>query len=191
MTLATSKAPAVSKASDGPSAVQHSRRSRSSRKAAVPTREELAAAVAEGGSRSGSVASVDFIKANASQARKLKPPARAAPKRAVERPGYGKVPSYLRSRQAEWQVQAEAAAAAAGDPACPPGLVAMPDEERVAMLQRMQAAEADVKAQLGRLPLVLETRAARRRAEELEAQLADVSEAVAIFSQPKVYVAPE
>jgi hypothetical protein len=55
----------------------------------------------------------------------------------------------------------------------------------------MQAAHKDVKAQLGSLPLVVETMAAQRRLLALEAKLAEIEDAVAIFAKPKVYVQPD
>ena len=156
----------------------------------MPTRKELAAAAAQHPS-SASEAARDFIRANAAEAAALTPPKRSAPKRATERAGYGEVPAYLQARKAVWaEAEAEAEAARA-DPDCPPGMVAMPEEERLTMLAQLTAAEEEVKGRIARLPLVLETHAARRRAEALEAELAEVSEARAVFSRPKVYISPE
>jgi len=158
------------------------------RKPAVPRRAEV---LADTAASAGSSPSKDFLRANAAAAAAMKPKQAEQPKRATERDGYGRVPAYLQARKAVWNEAEAAEAAARADPACPPGMVAMPEEERLDMLHSMQAAHKDVKAQLAGLPLVIETRAAQRRLAALEGRLAELEEAVAMFARPKVYIQPD
>merc|ERR1712137_35369 len=131
-----------------------------SRKPAVPRRAEV---LAESVASAGSSPSKDFLRANAVAAASMKPKRTAQPKLATEREGYGQIPSYLRARKAVWEEQEAKEAAARADPECPPGMIVMPEEERLHMLHSMQAAHKEVKAQLAGLPLVIETQAAQRR----------------------------
>ena len=158
------------------------------RKPAVPRRAE---ALADTAVSAGSSTSKDFLRANAAAAAAMKPKHQTAPKRATERDGYGRVPAYLQARKAVWDEAEAKVAASRADPACPPGMVAMPEQERLDMLHSMQAAHKDVKAQLAGLPLVIETHAAQRRLAALEARLAELEEAVALFARPKVYIQPD
>jgi len=76
----------------------------------------------------------------------------------------------------------------ARDPGCPPGMTLMPEDERLETLRVLRATLDDVKSQLQRLPLTIETPSQIRRKNALEAKFKEVEDAVKIFSRPKVFV---
>lgn len=100
----------------------------------------------------------------------------------------GVVPRYLLQRK-EQRAQEEAAKRASQpDPDMPPGHRKMADEERHETLKRLQESQQQLLLQLGQLPVRSDTLTLRRRKEEIEGRLAEVEEAIKIFSRPKVFV---
>jgi hypothetical protein len=102
---------------------------------------------------------------------------------------YGQVPRYITKRRAENAAREQERRAAMPDPECPPGTVRMPEEERIAMLEALQKSAEQVKLQIHRLPLRIETIGQRRRKDALDEKAKEVEEAIAIFSKEKVFVA--
>lgn len=102
---------------------------------------------------------------------------------------YGQVPRYITKRRAENAAREQERRAAMPDPECPPGTVRMPEEERIAMLEALQKSAEQVKLQIHRLPLRIETIGQRRRKDALDDKAKEVEEAIAIFSKEKVFVA--
>ena len=98
------------------------------------------------------------------------------------------VPKYLQTRKAQQAAEAEWRARNAPDPDCPPGMTMMPDSERLETLRVLQQSSDDVKEQMRRLPLRIETPSQIRRQAALEAKLKEVEDAIKIFSREKVFV---
>mmetsp|Transcript_6786 Transcript_6786/g.21506 ORF Transcript_6786/g.21506 Transcript_6786/m.21506 type:complete len:748 (+) Transcript_6786:81-2324(+) len=102
---------------------------------------------------------------------------------------FGKVPEYLVRRKLEKEeAEAKARELEERTRGCPPGMMVMPEAERLETLAALQDSYEEVKKQLGRMPLVIETRSQIKRQEALEAKLQEIEDAVKIFSRPKVFV---
>lgn len=100
----------------------------------------------------------------------------------------GRVPKYLQKRQKEWQEQEEDRVASIPDPEMPPGHRRMDDTERKATLTKLQQTQTELLQQLGHMPIRNDTVRIRRKKEEIEAKLAEIEEAIKIFSRSKVFV---
>lgn len=103
----------------------------------------------------------------------------------------GKVPQYLRQRQEEWRQEEEQRKAAEPDPSVPPGHTLMPAEERRKTLQLLSEHQESLTKELQSLPLRTDTLRLQRRRADLEARLAEVEDALRIFSRPKVFIKME
>jgi len=133
-------------------------------------------------------------------------------------PEYGRVPQYLVQRKQEDEAAAEAASVLPFVPrriayrvtrrleaeaAAPPGLVLLPEEERLSTLETLRRTAAETTSALAKLPIAIRTAAsersvlfvraprpesqgATRRRAELEQQLRDTEESIRLFSAPKV-----
>ena len=101
---------------------------------------------------------------------------------------FGHVPAYLEERKARMAEMEAQRIANARDPGCPPGMTLMPEEERLETLRVLRATLDDVKGQMQRLPLTIETPSQIRRKNALEAKFKEVEDAVKIFSRTKVFV---
>mmetsp|Transcript_16233 Transcript_16233/g.16966 ORF Transcript_16233/g.16966 Transcript_16233/m.16966 type:complete len:299 (-) Transcript_16233:208-1104(-) len=102
---------------------------------------------------------------------------------------YGRVPDYLVNRKQQWQELEEEKIRNRPDPNCPKGMMLMPEDERQSTLQTLHESRNECLKQIERLPFVIETPSAKRRAEELENKLREIEKAIDIFSKPKVFVA--
>lgn len=67
----------------------------------------------------------------------------------------------------------------------------LPSPRCMACLDSVAAPEADVRKQMLRLPLVIETMGQVRRQRDLEAKLQEVEGAIKTFDRPKVFVRKE
>ena len=144
--------------------------------------------VAVGGLTQAPRSQTNFLDANAREIIHAAPVRRDSAPEESKHKDFGAVPAYLQKRKA---MQAEEEAyriATAPDPDCPPGMMLMPEEERLETLRVLQATLDDVKGQLQRLPLTIETPSQIRRQNALEAKFKEVEDAVKIFSRPKVFV---
>ncbi|KNC54410.1 flagellar/basal body protein [Thecamonas trahens ATCC 50062] len=104
------------------------------------------------------------------------------------RPDFGKVPEYLIKRKIEAAKQEIEAEAAKPDPDCPPGMVRMPEAERLETLQLLEGNRADIIQQLNTMPLRCDTFGLKRKKHLLESKLQEADEAIKIFSKPKVFI---
>ena len=107
----------------------------------------------------------------------------------VKHSEYGRVPEYLEERKAQWQEQAAERRRNAPDPSCPPGMVCMPEQERISTLETLQQSKRECMNQLQHLPFVIETPTMIKKQQNLELKLREIENAIGIFSRPKVYVA--
>ena len=101
---------------------------------------------------------------------------------------FGRVPDYLVNRKQQWQELEDERIRNRPDPNCPKGMMLMPEDERQSTLQTLQDSRSECLRQLERLPFVIETPSAKRRAEELENKLREIEKAIDVFSKPKVFV---
>jgi len=102
---------------------------------------------------------------------------------------FGKVPKYLRERQAELAQEEDMARQLADiDMDCPEGMRLLPEAERVETLKILEQNKEKVTAEIGQMPFVIDSLGLRKRQQALEAKMKDIDEAVKIFSRRKVYV---
>jgi hypothetical protein len=152
-----------------------------------------------------SSASKDYIRSNKAEAVAH----RASPERAARNPDetfgdrfehdpyrinpdFGRVPEYIVERQREREearARAEAAAKLAME--TPPGMKLMPDEERRATLEALEATQVRLNTELQRLPIVITSYAQRKRKSDLEKELDEVEAGIRLFSRSKVYIADD
>lgn len=100
----------------------------------------------------------------------------------------GVVPKYLQERKEGLQKEAEQQVREAPDPACPPGHVSLPDNERIDTLKRLRKCYADLIQELNMMPVRTDTLRMRHRKMELEKQLNKLEQGIKVFSRPKVFV---
>ncbi|KAK7113492.1 enkurin domain-containing protein 1-like [Littorina saxatilis] len=101
---------------------------------------------------------------------------------------FGEVPSYLRSRKKQWKKDEEDRIANTPDPSMPPGHRALPEKERMETLTLLKSKEKELVRQLASLPIGCDTMRVRNQRKEVEGKLAEIEEAIKIFSRPKVFV---
>lgn len=132
----------------------------------------------------------DFISSNRREADLLHPPTRTGRE---DGEGYhedfGKVPEYLRERREE---EAERRAwreeEARRRELCPPGMVLLPEDERVATLAKLRGNKQEVQSLLNRLPFTSDSLKVRKQRDGLERRLTEIEQAIMIFSKEKVFV---
>ncbi|XP_022104758.1 enkurin domain-containing protein 1-like isoform X2 [Acanthaster planci] len=100
----------------------------------------------------------------------------------------GAVPKYLKGRQQQWAKEEEERLRSIPDPDMPPGHKMMPQEERLKTLEVLRQKEKELQQELHKLPLKAETLRAKTREAEVNSQLAEVEEAIKIFSRSKVFI---
>lgn len=100
----------------------------------------------------------------------------------------GQTPKYLQSRQRQWQHETEERIRNTPDPDMPPGHRKMPEEERMKTLEVLRQKEKELQNSIHKFPLSAETLRAKKKKAEIENQLAEVEEAIKIFSRRKVFV---
>jgi hypothetical protein len=103
---------------------------------------------------------------------------------------FGKVPSYLQNRKAEWLEKEllDKEALEKEQSGVPPGHVLMEEEDRLQMLKTLSVKMDDVLYQLRRLPIARRTASIEAKRERLESELGETEEAIETFSKEKVYV---
>lgn len=103
----------------------------------------------------------------------------------------GEVPSYLKSRQEQWKKEEHDRIANAPDPSCPEGHRVLPEAERRETLELLKNKQQELIGKMSSLPLRTDTFRMRSCKQELEQKLAEMEEAIKIFSRPKVFVKVE
>jgi len=130
----------------------------------------------------------NFISANRVDAKKMVSPRREKRDDGKRHSDFGHVPQYIQERKEQAAEQEERRRAALPDPNCPPGMKLMPESERLEMISVLKENEADIHAQLSKLPLRPTTMSMIKRKEELHEKLNEIESAKKIFSKPKVFV---
>uniref|UniRef100_H2XT68 Enkurin domain-containing protein n=1 Tax=Ciona intestinalis TaxID=7719 RepID=H2XT68_CIOIN len=101
----------------------------------------------------------------------------------------GKTPSYLRSRQRQWDMQERDRIRNAPDPTVPEGHTVLPDKERKATLTTLRKSQQELLERHRLLPIrSADTMGVRNRKTELEKQIMEVDEAIKVFERPRVFV---
>ncbi|XP_053460102.1 enkurin domain-containing protein 1 isoform X3 [Nycticebus coucang] len=100
----------------------------------------------------------------------------------------GHVPRYLLERKDLWRREAEARQQAQPDPAMPPGHTRMPENERLETLSNLLQSQNQLLRELVLLPAGADSMRAQGHRAELDRKLAQIEEAIKIFSRPKVFV---
>jgi hypothetical protein len=126
-------------------------------------------------------------KARALQAQSRLPPQPPSPTGELHR-DFGQVPRYLEDRKAQKMQEEAERRRNAPDLNCPPGMVAMPDDERRSTLATLQASRQECIHQLERMPFVIETPSMKQKQKNLELKIREIDNAITLFSRPKVYV---
>jgi len=101
---------------------------------------------------------------------------------------FGKVPSYLRERNAELAGREAQRRAAAEAELIPEGMMLLSEEERLKTLRQLADSRKEVEAQLHRLPFNVETPSQIRHKQSVETRLKEIEDAVKVFSRTKVFV---
>lgn len=160
---------------------QYAERQNTPRKAPVPRPDELALIKAPSNS--------DFITRNKMNAMTMAAKRGSQDDVEYRHEEYGKVPQYLEDRKAEWAEQEAEQRRRRPDPDCPPGMILMPEAERISTLQVLEQSREEAMQQMRKLPFVIETPSMRKKQDFLEGKLREIDRALGIFSKPKVYVA--
>ncbi|EDV21805.1 uncharacterized protein TRIADDRAFT_59897 [Trichoplax adhaerens] len=100
----------------------------------------------------------------------------------------GKIPKYLTKRQEQWRRDEERRLASIPDPNMPPGHTLMPDAERRETLAALFENQRELAMKLAKMPLRCDSYTAMNRKTQVERKLAEIDEAIKIFSRPKVYI---
>lgn len=152
-----------------------------SRKAPVPRSNEVA--TLKGPSNA------DFISRNRVQAITMVTKNKQQDEGDYKHEEFGRLPKYLEERKQQWADEEEDKRRRRPDPNCPPGMVLMPESERLNTLEILQQSFEEAMNQMRKLPFVIETPTMRKKQEYLEGKLREIEHAIGIFNKPKVYVA--
>mmetsp|Transcript_33969 Transcript_33969/g.57059 ORF Transcript_33969/g.57059 Transcript_33969/m.57059 type:complete len:286 (-) Transcript_33969:1033-1890(-) len=101
---------------------------------------------------------------------------------------FGKVPSYLKDRNAELALKVERRRQAAEAQLIPEGMMLLSEGERLQTLTQLAETKKEVETQLYRLPFTCETPSQIRHKQNVETRLKEIEDAVKVFSRTKVFV---
>ena len=100
----------------------------------------------------------------------------------------GAVPSYLKKRQEEWHQHEIERISKLPDPQCPPGHAVMPEKERIETLNLLSQNKHELLEEFKCMPMRTDTLRGSQKKALLENKLAEIDDAIKIFSRKKVYV---
>ncbi|XP_061433809.1 enkurin domain-containing protein 1 [Lethenteron reissneri] len=100
----------------------------------------------------------------------------------------GMLPAYLIERREEWSRQQEERRRQQPEIGQPEGHTAMRETERAETLACLRSTQQQLLHELGSMPMRADTLRVRERRADIERRLAEVEEAVRIFSRERVYV---
>lgn len=143
--------------------------------------------------KSSEASSKNFVRDNALAAARTaaKRQIRQAPAQFVQKKEYGKVPDYLKERKSRAREAQERILREEEEGRVPPGMVLMPEDERVETLALLRVKQGEVEAQLRHLPLKIETMGQRQRLADLEKALEDINNAISTFSKERVLISAD
>jgi len=114
-------------------------------------------------------------------------PLPAAPAGGQRRPGFGKVPVFVKQRKAEL-AEEKRKAALPPEPTPPMGYRRIEEAERLMTLETLRQRRKEVEAQIRALPLRIETLGQRQREQDLSKRVAQVEKLLVMFNKPVVFV---
>ena len=100
----------------------------------------------------------------------------------------GSIPSYLKKRQEEWHQHEIERISKIPDPQCPLGHVAMAETERMETLNLLSQNKCELLDELKRMPMRTDTLKNSQKKAMIENKLAEIDDAIKIFSRKKVFV---
>ncbi|XP_062911418.1 enkurin domain-containing protein 1 [Mobula hypostoma] len=168
-----------------------------------PTKAEICAEALEKANLDTQVkgVNIDFIRHNAQNARRmpvrrsksLQSLADVLDRKAKEQQEYisknkGQLPQYLIERRNQWRKEEEERQKNIPDPSMPPGHTRMPEDERLETLSSLHQTQKQLTKQLLMFPVQVDTIGMQNRRTDLEKKLAEIEEAIKIFSRPKVFI---
>ena len=151
-------------------------------KAAVPRSNELSKVLPR--------RNTNFVVSNRSDAVNMEVKRVEKPKVIHRHSEFGSIPRYIMERREHWAAEEKRKRDNSSDPDCPPGLIVMPDEERLETLEILKQSEKETHELLHRLPLTATTERMIKRKEALESKLKEIESAKHIFMKPRVFVKP-
>lgn len=101
---------------------------------------------------------------------------------------YGRVPEYLEERKTKWAEEKAEQERRRPDPSCPPGMMLMPEGERLDTLGTLVASREEALNQLRGMPMQIETQKQKKKQDYLEGKLREIENAIGIFSKTKVFI---
>jgi hypothetical protein len=171
------------------SAIGSSQQVSSTRKSALPSKQELQAAaqqVEEIHSRTAR----NFISSNAREAIETKPPELIQENLNQKHANFGQLPKYLVDRKAELEANKAAKEAAKNKSAIkiPPGMKLLTEEERLSTLEVLNQNLKTLQNQLERFPLAVDTLSRKKAKAELEGKIKEIEQAIELFSRKVVFI---
>jgi hypothetical protein len=100
----------------------------------------------------------------------------------------GAIPAYLVGRKKELEEAQEQARLARAPPSAPPGQRLVPEEERLATLDRLRCRMRELEGELARLPLTMRSLLSQQKRSAIEQGMEEVENAIRTFSKQKVFV---
>lgn len=138
------------------------------------------------------VSNRNYVRENAAEAAAVRPktrqPAFDDGRQWLCKEEYGLVPQYLQTHKLNLAAQQAAQHAAAEAAQMPAGMRVLGEAERQEMLDALSRSKHDIEAQLLAMPFVLDTISQVHHKKKLEERLAEVEQALRIFSQRRVLV---
>lgn len=116
------------------------------------------------------------------------PPPPAATAAQLLHSSFGRTPAYLVARKEEAEERKKQQAEERKARAVPAGMRRVEEEERQATLARLREEGVVVERAIMALPLRCETVSRKRQKDELERKMADIEEAISLFSKKVVYI---
>merc|ERR1712176_926925 len=100
----------------------------------------------------------------------------------------GIVPDYLKERVSQWKEEEKQRIANLPDPTVPEGHVVMDNREKEETLAVLAKSREKLMLQLQNMPLRNDTLRLHNTRNELESKLAEIDDAIKIFSRPRVFI---
>jgi hypothetical protein len=132
----------------------------------------------------------NFISKNSKAAMLSSRPPRVEKEVSDKHEEFGRVPQYIQERKRKKEEEEEERRKKEELlKECPPGMIIMPEEERLETLRILQESKEIIEKNLRSLPIVCDTIGLKKKKTELENKLQEVDDAIGIFSRSKVYIA--
>lgn len=133
----------------------------------------------------------NYISQNSRAALTAKPSSKKEKKpQSTKHDEFGRVPSYIQERKRiQEEEEARRMLEEEKNKDAIPGMILMPESERLETLQILNETKEKIIKDLRNLPMICDTLGLKRKKTELEAKLQEIEDALVIFSRSKVYIA--